>query len=48
MDIHREIGGCFLHLRLSLTSYPLLQRTIQYSYDLSFPLSPRQAMSLYE
>jgi hypothetical protein len=47
MEIHRGRGGVFLHLRLFLTSYPLLQETMQYSSDLSFPLSPRQAVSLY-
>jgi hypothetical protein len=46
MEIHKGRGGVFLHLRLFLTSYPLLQETMQYSSDLSFPLSPRQAVSL--
>ena len=47
MEIHRGRGGVFLHLRLFLTSYPLLQETIQYTSNLSFPLSPRQVMSIY-
>jgi hypothetical protein len=40
MEIHRGRGGVFLHLSLFLTSYPLLQETMQYSSDLSFPLNP--------
>jgi hypothetical protein len=44
MEIQRGRGSVFLHLRLFLTSYPLLQGTMQYSSDLSFPLSARQAV----
>jgi hypothetical protein len=40
MGIHRGRGSVFLHLRLFITSYPLLQETMQYSSDLTFPLSP--------
>jgi hypothetical protein len=47
MEIHKGRGDVFLHLRLFLTSHPLLQRTMQYSSDLSFPLCPRQVVSLY-
>jgi hypothetical protein len=36
MEIHKERDGVFLHLRLFLTSYPLIQGTMQYSFDLSF------------
>jgi hypothetical protein len=46
MEIHKRRGGVFLHLRLFLTSYPLLQETMQYSSDLSFSLSLRQIVSL--
>jgi hypothetical protein len=47
MEIHRERDDVFLHLRLFLTSYPLLQDIMPYSYDLSSPLIPRQATSFY-
>jgi hypothetical protein len=47
MEIHKGRGGVFLHLRLFFTSYPLLQEIMQYSSNLSSPLSPRQAASLY-
>ena len=46
MEINRGRDGVFLHLRLFLTSYPLLQETMQCFSNLSFPLIPRQTMSL--
>jgi hypothetical protein len=46
MNIHRGRGGAFIQLSMFLTSYPLLQETMHYSYDLSFPLNPGQEVSL--
>jgi hypothetical protein len=47
IEIHMGKGNVFLHPRLFFTSYPLLQDTLHYSSDLSFHLSPRQAVILY-
>jgi hypothetical protein len=40
-------GGFFIHLRLFLTSYPLLQEIMQYYFDLSSPLILRKEVSIY-
>jgi hypothetical protein len=45
--ISRGRGNVFLHLIWFLTSYRLLEETIQYSYNLSSPPNPKKAVSLY-
>jgi hypothetical protein len=47
MKFLRGRGDVFIHLRLFLTSYPLLQEAMQFFSDLSFPLSPRKAVIFF-